>query len=287
MYKESIELKIDRDKCIRCGLCVEKCVNRVLSMGKEGGYPEEAEDGGSARCIHCAHCVMICPEGALSIDGISPDSCPAPGIFPDPERMRDLLRGRRSFRHYKRENVPQETLRELLDAMRFSPTGVNNHRLHFAVVDNLESMDTLREYTNSKVLELLEKAPDSAPAMKFAPSKQAILKGEDPIFRRAPHLLLVSSPEDAPCAEIDPIIALSYFELYAQSRNIGTLWCGRAMSAFHSAAPEVFRFLGIPEHYRPGYAMLFGIPEFGFQRVVIPSSVRVSRPLGKNIASFR
>ena len=45
-------------------------------------------------------------------------------------------------------------------------------------------------------------------------------------------MIVVSSNLKAPCANIDPIIALSYVELYAQSLGLGTCWCGFAQTCF-------------------------------------------------------
>ena len=43
----------------------------------------------------------------------------------------------------------------------------------------------------------------------FEVYKEAFERGEDIVFRKAPHMIVVSSPISAPCAPQDPVIALS------------------------------------------------------------------------------
>jgi hypothetical protein len=50
------------------------------------------------------------------------------------------------------------------------------------------------------------------------------------------------------CDMVDPIIALSYFELYAASLGLGTLWDDFAVTVA-SAIPEVHKKLEIPDDY--------------------------------------
>ena len=53
-------LKVDTEKCVKCGLCVQACPSCILSMGEDG--PKCDFDRG---CMSCGHCVAICPMGAL------------------------------------------------------------------------------------------------------------------------------------------------------------------------------------------------------------------------------
>ena len=53
-------LKVDTEKCVKCGLCVQACPSCILSMGENG--PKCDFDRG---CMSCGHCVAICPMGAL------------------------------------------------------------------------------------------------------------------------------------------------------------------------------------------------------------------------------
>ncbi len=56
---------IDKEKCNRCGRCVDVCPDDVFLGSKKGelpgiSYPEE--------CWHCSACVVECPiEGAIRL----------------------------------------------------------------------------------------------------------------------------------------------------------------------------------------------------------------------------
>ena len=87
-------------------------------------------------------------------------------------------------------------------------------------------------------------------------------------------MVVVSSPINAPCADIDPIIALSYFELYAQSMGIGTVWCGLAYKLF-KMFPDLCEYIEIPEGYKVGYVMLFGPADIEYPRATQPEPFKI------------
>ena len=65
---------------------------------------------------------------------------------------------------------------------------------------------------------------------------------------------------------------MSYFELYAQSLGLGTLWCGLFIWSL-LAMPEFLERLGVPEGYVPGYAMMFGNTGLNYPRATQPPPV--------------
>jgi len=66
----------------------------------------------------------------------------------------------------------------------------------------------------------------------------------------------------------DCLIALSYFELFAQSLNVGTVWNGLAKWAINDLVPETRQRLGIPDGHQIGYVMSFGKPAVQYSRTV-------------------
>jgi nitroreductase len=101
--------------------------------------------------------------------------------------------------------------------------------------------------------------------------------GQDIIFRHAPHVLIVSSPDYVPSPEPDAVIALSYFELLAQSVGLGTTWCNLAEWAVASIIPDMKRKLNIPNSHIIGYMMLFGKPAVTYYRTVQRNNVNINR----------
>jgi nitroreductase len=93
-------------------------------------------------------------------------------------------------------------------------------------------------------------------------------KGYDTLFRGAPHLLVASAPQQVVSPLQDCLIALSYFELYAQANGVGTVWDGLAKWAINDLVPETRQRLGIPDDHQIGYAMAFGRPAVRYARTV-------------------
>ena len=60
--KEFTGMKIDQDKCIGCGACLDRCAEynfHAISHGDEG-YEIDTR-----RCDVCGNCTLVCPVGAI------------------------------------------------------------------------------------------------------------------------------------------------------------------------------------------------------------------------------
>lgn len=262
-------LVINNEKCIHCGMCINDCTAGCLEFDANS-IPTFTENG-AERCIKCQHCLSICPTGALSVLDKKPEnSFPVMDKFNSDELL-NLIRSRRSVRHYKQENVSTEDIAKLKNILNWVPTGCNFHKLHFSFIDDIEVMNEFRDYVNSKLVKILTKTPVKGILNKFSKYKDAFLNGEDVIFRGAPHMVVVSVPVNAPCANVDPIIALSYLDLYANSLGIGTLWCGFAEICLQFF-PELCEYLEIPKGYKASYVMLFGMPNVKYHRTTQPEN---------------
>ncbi|MBO5959931.1 MAG: nitroreductase family protein [Lentisphaeria bacterium] len=285
MYKDTVNLKVDQKRCCKCGLCLEDCRNRAIIAGPDG-FPVVDPVGGTDRCMHCHHCMMICPTAALSVDGVDPVGCfPAKQDLPSYESLLDLVRSRRSCRDYLQKNVDKNVIADLMDAMRYVPTGVNRRGLYFSVIDDIQVMEEYRCKTYEKICAM--KKAGTLPEGQNRLYEQ-FMAGGDPVFRTAPHLLIVSVAEDSFCAEADPLIAVSYFELLAHAHGLGTVWFGRWMSMWRTLLPEMIQPMNIPRGYRPGYAILFGYasPKQDFVRTGNPDAVPIATVSAEDVKEY-
>ena len=272
-----LNFSVNDSVCTRCGLCVKDCPAMIITM--DNGYPTITPEK-ETTCYKCQHCLAICPTGAVSILGLKPTgSRPLAGGYPDPDKLETLIKGRRSVRCYKDENLDPALLQKLLEVAWHAPTGVNSRQVLFTVVDDKDKMSRLREEVMSG-LTLLVKDNALPEAMSFYAGFISMWEGKkcDVIFRGAPHLLIASTPHNVPSPLPDCLIALSYFELFAQANGIGTVWNGLAKWAINDLLPGTRTRLGIPDDHVIGYVIAFGTPAVHFARTVQHGPALINRP---------
>ena len=133
-------------------------------------------------------------------------------------------------------------------------------------------MDRIREATYQQI----EKDKTS---MLYRFTHNSFLRGEDMIYRGAPSMVVAAvNPRmlaARSCETVDPVIALSYLELYAQSLGLGTLWDDAILEVMESY-PDVLRMTGTPNGYYFSFALLLGVPDVTYKRVVKKEPVHVS-----------
>lgn len=267
-----LNFKIDKEKCIHCGLCAQDCSPKIIEFDNEN-FPSIKPEN-EQFCMKCQHCLAICPVGAISILDKNPENSELCNNYPQSEQLLNLIKSRKSFRNYRQENLDSDTMQKLKNMLKYAPTGRNIHKLHFSTIENIEVMEDFKELTYKKVKKLLATPCGNLISKKFNRYKKAIENGNDILFRGAPHLIVVSAPQEESCADQDGIIALSYLELYAQSLGVGTVWCGLVQYCL-KAFPELCEYLGIPKDYRPIYVMLFGPTNLKYTRSVQPNEYKI------------
>lgn len=266
-----LDFHVDDSKCIRCGACIRDCVSAILFFDPDSGYPR-VMPGAESRCTRCQHCLAVCPRAAIQIFGRDPEKSLSGCELPDADKILRLIANRRSFRSYRHENLDRATLDKLKEMLRFVPTGVNAHSLHFAFIDEVEVMDSFRNALMERIAELFRENPSHPFLIRTARYRSQLMEGRDVIFRGAPHLVVAAAKADSPCPAYDPVIALSYFELYARSLGIGTVWCGLALQAFNDF-PDLMARLKLPEGYIAVCCMLFGPTSLHYPRATQPDPV--------------
>lgn len=260
-----LDFKINKTICTKCGNCAADCPAMIISM--DAGFPAVSPEN-EARCYRCQHCFAVCPTGAVSILGLRPeDSQSLSGNMPDAGQMETFIKGRRAVRRYKEENLEPELLQRLLDVACHAPSGMNARQVRFTLVDDRNKLIRLR---NELMADLSLKIRDeSFPAgMEYFANFVRMWEEEqiDVLFRGAPHFMVASAPKNIATPVQDCLIALSYFDLFANTLGVGTVWDGLAKLAINDLLPEYRSRLGIPEDHVIGYAMAFGRPAVQYAR---------------------
>lgn len=261
-----INFIVDENLCNQCGSCVDDCPVSIIVMD---GYPTIKNE---ESCIHCQHCLAICPEGAISILGKKPEnSILLEGNLPTSHQMATLIKGRRSVRNYKDQNVDPAVIQDLVNIAWHAPTGRNAQQIKVTVLNNMDLVNNLRDEIYVQLPHVLsENQETNIWIMKYLrwALKMWTKKGEDPIFLGAPHVVIASAPVGYGTGLVDTHIFLSYFELMAQTMGLGTLWNGILNSTINEVIPDLRQKLGISQDYAMGYTMLFGYPNVKYVRTV-------------------
>lgn len=257
--------KINEELCIKCGLCAKDCVTTAITMD---GYPVLNEE----KCFKCQHCLAVCPTGALSIFDKNPEDLTKIDCnLPTADAMKTMIKGRRSIRSYKDESIAPEVLKELLETSWHAPTGGNSQQVHLAATQDKDATERFRKEFYNELNKAFKagiktKNEGMQNTLEFAVNLYNE-KGIDILLRNAPHILFVTSPIEGVCPVEDPIIYLSYFEMMAQSMNIGTLWDGLAYGSL-SLLPQEFTARFVPEGHKLAYVMCFGLPAVKYARTI-------------------
>lgn len=263
---------VKKEKCIHCGLCIQDCVAACLEFDEEKIPRYKA--GGGQRCLACQHCMLVCPEGALSFGGLDPEACGTVS-YGDSGQLLGLIKSRRSIRAYKQQNLSQEQLDSIKDMLAYAPTGVNAPSVHFSLVATREKMDEIRKVT----YDCLKTVREDSPLFVIKEMAEAFKKeGKDLVYRGAPALIITSVDTKAAasvCQTTDPVIALSYLDLYAASMGLGTVWDGFAV-ALARAFPEIEAQFQIPRGCSLGFVMAIGIPAISYQRTPQRTTDRIT-----------
>jgi nitroreductase len=240
-----------------------------LIINNQTAFPT-IKGGKEENCLKCQHCLAVCPEGAISIWGKQPEnSIPGNSQVPKSDELANLMQTRRSIRKFTKDEIDTDLIHHLIAMASYAPTAKNENSVQFTVVDNRKEMSKLRElaYNQIKKASQENRIPE---AHLYLNNFQNVweTKQIDVIFRDAPHLLIASAPKNGTFPVIDCGIAMTYFDLLANSNGIGTLWDGFAKYVFEDVAPELKKEMGIPENHVISTVIVFGKPAVKFARSI-------------------
>jgi nitroreductase/NAD-dependent dihydropyrimidine dehydrogenase PreA subunit len=259
-------LQVDKDKCNQDGICASECPMTVIQMGKESGYPELV--GGDALCLACGHCVVVCPQDAISHAQVPLEVCPpiTSQLNISEEQAVQFLRSRRSIRVFKQKAVEKEKLERLIRIGRYAPTGRNAQLVEWTVFQDPQQLKQLAGMTIDWMRKVEQETPGALPIPQIPRLIQAWEDGFDPILRNAPALVVASAPETSRYGMADLSLALSYVELYAPKLGLGTCWIGFIQGALLEYAP-LQAAMGIPTGHSHHFPVVLGYPKFKYQRL--------------------
>lgn len=260
---------VDRFKCVRCGACIAVCPIKIIKMDAQTRIPVMVNRGDKI-CIRCGHCITVCPHRAVSIYHMRAESHhPLRHDWRlSPEKIEQLLKGRRSIRNYKNEAVDREKLKKVIDIARYAPSGVNRQPVRWEII---YYKDRVRRLSEAVINWMRFQVSIDSPLAKSYRMKRMIAaweNGNDWICRSAPHVVIVYAPKSDMIAAQDSTIALTYFEIAAASMHLGTCWAGYLVMAINMSS-EVRKFVFLSSRMACFGAMMVGYPRFNYHRIPI------------------
>lgn len=256
----------DATKCVGDLLCVTDCPVRILDFDRKKKVPFIVEEK-EGHCISCGHCEAICPHQAVTMSEGQEAARPASGAnLPNKAQIEQLIKGRRSIRLYKEQPVERTLLSEIFDLTRYAPTAKNTQLLKWLVIDDPALIKALKKEVIAWAVDRQAAEDPRDKMLGFGGLIQAWEKREDPIFRNAPDLVIVYTPELYRQGIIDGTIAAATFELAASAKGIGACWAGYFMIAMNEWQP-LQELLALPKGYKMTCALMAGYPRVTYRNI--------------------
>lgn len=204
-------ISVDASLCNRCGLCRKVCPHGEWVVEDEGARIISQD------CQKCGHCVAVCPQNAVSISGFEDAPEPISNVTPDPEILLSMLKSRRSMRHFTNRDVPPEIVEKIIEAGRYTPTGLNRQGVSYIVLrENKDEYERIAVSTWRKML----------PFVRIFLKPFRLLQIDDRFCFKGAPVVVVIKADNLPFGSgdvIDGALAASAMEIMARSYGLGVL----------------------------------------------------------------
>jgi nitroreductase/NAD-dependent dihydropyrimidine dehydrogenase PreA subunit len=266
-------IKVDLEKCNGCGICVDICHEHCMVLENQKVYID------TKFCSTCTQCIAICPQTALRWEHVQPELFQN-DLLPSSEQMAELLKQRRTIRHFKEEKPDRQLLREIIDFGIYAPT--HSHDFRVVVVDDpnrLNQIDCVLYLYNKKVYKYLFKPKLisflirlTSPAMqneffRARPKLEASLKIGRGYACIPPVILFIVGLKRIPLSLESAQYILYNMDLYARTKGWGCRnLVGNQM--FFNRSRSVRKLLGIKKNEQIYGTLGIGIPSIKFRNKV-------------------
>ncbi len=286
-------MKIDREVCTKCGLCVQNCPFSCLENDADE-IPRMKE--GNVGCFSCFNCMVVCAVDCIEIvDTWHVDGPVFNKGWPEqklPLTPRDdegnssewnlverTVLERRSVRNFTDEPVSDHMIRRILEAGRFAPSATNGQNWKFTVVTDKAVLDEIEQFSNAlwtgvhgqynddeQVVGLWQGfGGDALPKGAWEPrgfgrGLDQIVSKELPVYLGAPCVIFIAVNDELFAPDLHAGIAGQNMNLVAQSLGLGMCWSGFGTGPEYN--PDLKAKLGFDDGWRIATTLCIGHPEF-------------------------
>lgn len=143
----------------------------------------------------------------------------------------ETIKTRRSVREFTDESVAQETLKKVLEAGQWAPSGLNNQPWRFVIIEKKEVAEKLAQFTTYSHI------------IKSAQVVIAVFLEKEVMYDRTKDVLSIGA-------------CIQNMLLEAHSLGLGSCWLGEILNQREA----VERFLSVPESYELMAVVCLGHP---------------------------
>lgn len=240
-------IRIEREKCIGCGLCAGICVshNIRLTDGKAGTIIQN--------CLMCGQCSAVCPQKAIVIEGFEEKPVEqAKTVRLNPDEVLQVIRFRRTIRSFQNKEIPPQVLQQILEAGRLTHTAKNMQDVSFVVLE--KEKDSLERLAVALFRKLKPLADCLSP---FARNSRI---DDHFFFFQAPAVIVILAKDKA-----NGILAAQNMEFVAEAYGLGVLFSG-FFTACANVSGKIRRTLKIPKGKKAAATLVLGYPKIQFLR---------------------
>ncbi len=243
-------VSISKELCIGCGACVKDCVTHNIEL-----KDAKASVISQQNCLHCAHCIAVCPKDAVSISGLEGEIKPIDKqVKTNPEDVLDTIRFRRSVRQFKDKKVDEKIVAQILEAGRVTHTAKNSQGISYVVLRDK------KDEAEKIAVNFFRKAK------KFGePFSEMLRKNQIPdnfFFFGAPLVIAVVGS-----SKVDCTLAAANMEFVAEAHGLGCLFSG-FFTAAANLVPSLGKMLEIPKDKKVITTLVIGYPDVKYYRSV-------------------
>jgi len=278
------DIRIDKERCARCGKCSVECPSFVLNQQVRGGDVEVLD---ASRCIVCGHCVDVCGNGAMVHEAFPPERVHKINVdcLPSPGSLLELMRSRRSNRSITDEELTQHDIEMIMDAARCAPTAENSRNVTVRLLSDPKVLQTVEDAVMdyfARLVRLLMLPPvkfvlkpflntlygQAEELMRMDEKRKA---GARPATINAKAILLITAPKDSRFGYQDCNLAYQNASLMAQSLGISQVYLGFVQTAFGMwGTKKTSRLLGIEPDQKVFALMALGKPSVRYVNYTLP-----------------
>jgi nitroreductase len=211
----------------------------------------------------------------------------------DTDEFIQLVRRRRSHRSFKNKDVPLQDLESLVDLCRYAPTGSNRQTVEIIMIQDNKKIKRLSDLTVDFFKDMIDQVERQVEELKGAGKeipedlqytysnlvsrKRLVVardSGMDPIFHKAPAVMIFHSPTLTSTPKDDCVIAAQTVVLTAMTMGLETCYIG----LFEAAArdyPPIGEELMLPPGNQVLSVLIMGYPRLTYLRTVDRKPIKV------------